>query len=126
MQVELFDFDATKITQRLKGMRLNCNAFMLCTEGTVEILLDNRIYALQQGDLFLYPAFSQFAVTSYSDSLKGVLGAADFELVLKALEATGQTSRLTQIRVRPQISLSEQQFERIMRMVAIINKRREE
>ncbi|MDE6161534.1 MAG: helix-turn-helix domain-containing protein, partial [Muribaculaceae bacterium] len=30
------------------------------------------------------------------------------------------------IRVRPQISLSEQQFERIMRMVAIIKKRREE
>ena len=126
MQVELSDIDASSAFECRELTQLNRNAFLLCTSGSVRLSLDNKEYRLAAGDLFLYPAFSQFAVISFEQEFKGVLGAADFEHVLKALEAAGQTARLTQIRLNPQISLSKEQFRRIMRMVEIIRLRREE
>jgi len=125
-EVEIFDIDADSIMERQSHMQLNQNAFLLCTAGSATLVMDNNEYTLHPGDIFIYPAYSQASVKSYTQNLQGIGGAADFELVLKALEAVSETQHLTQIRLRPHISLTEEQFRRISRMVSLIRSRRNE
>ncbi len=124
--VALVEIDARSIMQLQQLVQQNQNAFLLCTAGSVVLRMDQKDYTLHPGDVFLFPAYSLTAVVDHSDNLQGVCGVADFELVLQALEAVSDISQLSQIRVRPMISLTEQQFGRISRMIECVRIRRQE
>ncbi|MBJ2183582.1 MAG: AraC family transcriptional regulator [Muribaculaceae bacterium] len=124
--VDIFDVDATSITARLSTVHPSQNAFMLCTAGSVTLEMDHSKYVLHPGDLFIYPTLAHITVSSCTPNLQGVGGMADFELVLKALEAVSHTQRLTQIRANPCFSLTAEQFARVLRMVELVRSRRTE
>ncbi|MBJ2166602.1 MAG: AraC family transcriptional regulator [Muribaculaceae bacterium] len=125
-EVELFDIDSISAAERLSGLQLDRNAFVLCTAGSITIAFDDKEFTLHPGDIYIYPAFSKKAVRSSSPNFQGFGGAADFELVLKALEAVSHTQHLARIRTQPHVSLTAEQFGRITRMVDLVRQRRNE
>lgn len=124
--VALFDIDASTILESTMPVQSNQNAFLLCTAGSVTLAVDGKEYTLHPGDLYIYAAFSRTSVRSFHPNLQAVGGAADFEIVLKALESAGETQHLSKIRAQPHISLSAEQYGRITRMVGLISSRRSE
>lgn len=124
--IDLFDIDASNILSGRRHLQMDRNAFLLCTAGSVALDMDNRRYTLHPGDIFLYSAFAHTTVAEYAPNLQAVYGAADFEVVLKALEAFSDSQHIIQIRMQPQISLSAEQFERIYRIVGLVRTRRNE
>lgn len=122
-EVDLFDIDSAVLAEQRSLVQLDRNAFMLCTAGTVTLVMDGKEYVLRPGDIYIQPAFSQTTVQYYSGDLKAVGGSADFELVLKALEAVSHTQRLTQIRTQPLLSLTREQYARVTRMVRLVRER---
>lgn len=124
--VTLVDVDAAGIRDIHKHVQQSQNAFLLCTAGSVTLRMDRKNFTLHPGDLFLFPAYSQITVDEFSDNVQGVCGVADFEIVLKALEAVSDMSHLSQIRLRPVVSLTEQQYARISRMIECVRQRRTE
>lgn len=124
--IDLYDIDATNIADSLRLEQMDRNAFVLCTAGSVTLDMDTRRYTLHPGDIYLYSAFAQTTVADYTPNVQAVYGAADFEVVLKALEAFSDSQHIIQIRMQPQLSLSAEQFERINRMVGLVRTRRNE
>ena len=43
--------------------------------------MDERLYNVEKGDLYIYPAFSLTQIHSVSDDLQGVAGTADFNFI---------------------------------------------
>ncbi len=124
--VTLVDLDTAGIALLQQLVPQNQNAFLLCTAGSLTIRMDQTDYTLHPGDVFLFPAYSHMSVTSMTDNMQGVCGMADFELVLRALETVSDMSHLSMIRIRPMISLTEQQYSRISRMIDCVRTRRQE
>ncbi len=123
-EIDIFDIDAGNISERQSRVQLDQNAFMLCTAGEVDLLMDGKKYTLRAGDMYIYPTLSQTVVRRYTPDFRGVGGAADFEWVLSALEAVSHTERLLQIRNHPLVRLSASQYERILEMVRMVRRRR--
>ncbi|MDE6109558.1 MAG: helix-turn-helix domain-containing protein, partial [Muribaculaceae bacterium] len=63
-------------------------------------------------------------VRSFTLDFRGVGGAADFEWVLSALEAVSHSGRLLQIRNNPYVSLTPEQYERLLAIVESVRRRR--
>ena len=123
-EIDLFDVDSTCIIERQERVQLDRNAFMVCTAGTLKLTMDGKDYDLRPGDLFLYPTLSQTAVRHHSADFRGVGGAADFDWVLSALEAVSHGERLLQLRNNPIVSLSAEQYRRILSLVEAVRCRR--
>lgn len=122
--VTLVDIDAESIAAMPKLVQQNQNAFLLCTAGSVSLSMDGSEYALHPGDVIIYPAFSKTRILGCSDNLQGVCGAADFELVLNALEGMSGVDFITKIRQNPVMSLTEQQNARLSHMIDLVRRRR--
>ena len=124
--IALYDVNASNLTKHYKQMLTNQNAFLLCTQGEVHAAIDGNRYKLHSGDLLILPSYVNTAIEFFTPDMQGVCGMADFELVLKALETVSNTRNLTNIRNYPLISLTEEQYKRINRMVDIVRIRRTE
>lgn len=120
---ELFDIDSRNITMFGRVVRIEQNGFLLCKQGSVILVLDDKQYVLRKGDLYLYPAFSETCIQSFSHDFQGVAGASDFNFVLPALNSISDTQSYVFIRFHPYVSLTDEQFDRIEKMIAFIRQR---
>ena len=123
--IELFDIDSKNIKQRNPFSYLNQNGFLLCRRGKISLVMDERLYEVQEGDLYIYPAFSQTQVHSVSDDLQGVAGTADFNFVLSSLNSISDTQSHIYIRFHPIVSLTVEQSQRIEEIIRFIRNRKD-
>lgn len=89
--IELFDIDSKNIKQRNPFSYLNQNGFLLCKRGKISLIMDERLYNVEKGDLYIYPAFSLTQIHSVSDDLQGVAGTADFNFIFSSLDSISDT-----------------------------------
>ena len=123
--IELFDVNSKNIRQKNPFSYLDQNGFLLCKRGKIVLVMDDRLYEVREGDLYIYPAFSQTQVHSVSDDLQGVAGTADFNFVLSSLNSISNTQSHIYIRFHPHVSLTAEQYRRIEEVIGFIRNRKD-
>lgn len=106
--------------------RSDQNAFFLCTDGEVEVEMDGTVYTIRRGDLYIYPGFATTVVRRYSPHTKGVIAMADFDFVLSLLNNVVDLSNRLYIRFNPLQQLDDAQFNRIMQVIELYERRRQQ
>lgn len=122
--IKVSDIDSTNISRNNAFSFINQNGFLLCRKGTISLVMDDNVYTLKKGDLYIYPAFSLTIVSSFSDDLEGVYGTADFDFILSSLDSISDTQSHVHIRFHPLVSLNEEQQERIEELLRITKARK--
>lgn len=122
--IMMFDIDSSNISRNNPFSFINQNGFLLCRKGTVSLMMDDNVYTLKKGDMYIYPAFSITHVVDFSDDLEGVSGTADFDFVLSSLDSISDTQSHVHIRFHPLVSLTEDQQERIEELIRITKERK--
>lgn len=123
--IELFDIDSNNVRQKNPFSYLEQNGFLLCKKGKLSLMMDERLYWVEEGDLYIYPAFSQTNVHSVSDDFRGVAGTADFNFVLSSLDSISDTQSHIYIRFHPLVSLTTEQLQRIEEIIGFVRKRKD-
>lgn len=122
--IELFDIDNSHINPLTAISYLNQMGFLLCKRGSISFALDERIYNVRAGDLYIYPAFTYTQIRHFSEDLEGVAVRVDFNFILSSLESMSDTPNHVYIRFHPHVSLTEEQYRRIENTVEYIRGRR--
>ncbi|MGN0006815.1 MAG: helix-turn-helix domain-containing protein [Alistipes sp.] len=124
--IKLFDIDAGNVNLSNTIGYIEQMGFLLCRQGSISLILDNRIYDVGAGDLYIYPAFTHTQIKSFTPDLQGVAGTADFEFVLSALDSIADTKSHIYIRCNPRVSLTTKQYGRIADIIACVRARKDE
>lgn len=122
--VEIQDINSENVKKQNSVICLEQNGFLLCKEGSISLMMDDHLYKVQPGDLYIYPAFSQTYIHSVTDDLRGVVGRADFDFVLSSLDSIADTQSHVYIRFHPLVSLTPTQYQCINRLIESIRKRK--
>lgn len=123
--VEILDINSDNVRKQNSVICLEQNGFLLCRQGTISLIMDEHLYNIQKGDLYVYPAFSQTSIHSFSDDLQGVVGRADFDFVLSSLDSIADTQSHVYIRFHPLVSLTPIQYQCIEKLIEGIRNRNE-
>lgn len=121
--VEIIDIDSDNVKRQNSVICLEQNGFLLCKQGSISLVMDEHLYNVRKGDLYVYPAFSQTYIHSVSDDLKGVVGKADFDFVLSSLDSIADTQSHVYIRFHPLVSLTSVQYQCIEKLIEGIRSR---
>lgn len=123
--IELFDIDNRNVNIQKTIGYLEQNGFLLCRCGSISLVLDERVYNVRAGDLYIYPAFTYTQIKCFSDDLQGVAGMADFDFVLSSLGSISNTQSHVYIRFHPHVSLTTEQYRRIENIIECIRGRKD-
>lgn len=123
--VEIQDINSDNVKKQNSVICLEQNGFLLCKQGSISLMMDDHLYKVQPGDLYIYPAFSQTYIYHVSDDLQGVVGRADFDFVLSSLDSIADTQSHVYIRFHPLVSLTPTQYRCIDRLIESIRNRKE-
>lgn len=94
--------------------------FYLCLEGTARILLGKNVYRLTRGCLCIYTPNTMFHVLERSDDLRGILGEYGVDTFFPIVSTIDIRKRL-QIRREPCVEISDNQAERIVQLIDVMN-----
>ena len=123
--IELFDIDSGNVNFRGTYGYFEQNGFLLCKRGSISLMMDERMYNVCAGDLYIYPAFTHTQIKSFSDDLQGVAGKADFDFVLSSLDSIADTQSHIYIRFHPLVSLTADQYRRIEEIIECVRGRKD-
>lgn len=123
--IELFDIDSGNVDIQKTIGYLEQMGFLLCKRGNISLMLDERMYNVRAGDLYICPAFTHTQVKSFSDDLQGVAGKADFDFVLSSLDFIADTQSHIYIRFHPLVSLTVEQYRRIGEIIECVRGRKD-
>lgn len=123
--IETFDLNSKNVGSRNPFSSLDQNGFLLCKEGTISLVMDERLYDLKKGDLYIYPAFSHTQVNSVSNDFRGTGGIADFNYILSSLDFMSDTQSHIYIRFHPLVSLNAGQQQRIEELAGLVSRRKD-
>lgn len=121
--VEILNINSENVKKQNSVICLEQNGFLLCKRGSIALVMDEHLYKIKEGDLYIYPAFSQTYVHSFSDDLQGVIGKADFDFVLSSLDSIADTQSHVYIRFHPLVSLTPTQSQCIEKLIEAIRYR---
>lgn len=122
--VDIMDITCQEARKQDSAICLEQNGFLLCRKGYISLTMDDHTYCVHEGELYVYPAFSQTYVQDCSDDLQGVIGKADFDFVLSSLDSIADTQSHVYIRFHPLVSLTPLQFQCIERLIEGIRNRK--
>ena len=99
--------------------------FFLCLAGTARILLGNNVYQLLPGCLCIYTPNSLFQILEKSAELQGILGEYGVDTFFPVVSNIDIKKRL-QIRHEPCVEISQEQTDRIVQLIDIMNSEKNE
>lgn len=123
--VEILEINNENVRKHNSVICLEQNGFLLCRRGNISLMMDEHLYRVLEGDLYVYPAFSQTSVQAVSDDFQGVVGRADFDFVLSSLDSIADTQSHVYIRFHPLVSLNPTQYQCIEKLIEGIRSRKE-
>ena len=121
--IEIVDVTKDFVDSKYPVIHSDKNGFLLCKQGSIQLLLDDSTFNINAGDLYIYPPFSQTFIKEVSDDFSGVAGIADFEFVLSTITQVSNTQQHIYIRTRPCVTLTQHQLQNIEELVSIIKHR---
>ena len=121
--IEIIDITKDFVDSKYPVIHSDKNGFLLCKQGTIQLLLDDNTFNINAGDLYIYPPFSQTFIKEVSDDFSGVVGIADFDFVLSTITQVSNTQQHIYIRTRPCVTLTQHQLQNIEELVSVIKNR---
>ena len=121
--IEIIDVTKDFVDSKYPVIHSDKNGFLLCKQGSIQLLLDNSTFNINAGDLYIYPPFSQTFIKEVSDDFSGIVGIADFDFVLSTITQVSNTQQHIYIRTRPCVTLTQHQLQNIEELVSIIKHR---
>ena len=121
--IEIIDVTKDFVDSKYPVIHSDKNGFLLCKQGSIQLLLDDSTFNINAGDLYIYPPFSQSFIKEVSDDFSGVIGIADFDFVLSTITQVSNTQQHIYIRTRPCVTLTQHQLQNIEELVSIIKHR---
>lgn len=121
--IEIIDVTKDFVDSKYPVIHSDKNGFLLCKQGSIQLLLDDSTFNINAGDLYIYPPFSQSFIKEVSDDFSGVAGIADFDFVLSTITQVSNTQQHIYIRTRPCVTLTQHQLQNIEELVSIIKHR---
>lgn len=121
--IEIIDVTKDFVDSKYPVIHSDKNGFLLCKQGSIQLLLDDNTFNINAGDLYIYPPFSQTFIKEVSDDFSGVVGIADFDFVLSTITQVSNTQQHIYIRTRPCVTLTQHQLQNIEELVSIIKHR---
>ena len=121
--IEIIDVTKDFVDSKYPVIHSDKNGFLLCKQGSIQLLLDDCTFNINAGDLYIYPPFSQTFIKEVSDDFSGVIGIADFDFVLSTITQVSNTQQHIYIRTRPCVTLTQHQLQNIEELVSIIKHR---
>ena len=121
--IEIIDVTKDFVDSKYPVIHSDKNGFLLCKQGSIQLLLDDSTFNINAGDLYIYPPFSQTFIKEVSDDFSGVAGIADFDFVLSTITQVSNTQQHIYIRTRPCVTLTQHQLQNIEELVSIIKHR---
>lgn len=121
--IEIIDVTKDFVDSKYPVIHSDKNGFLLCKQGSIQLLLDDSTFNINAGDLYIYPPFSQTFIKEVSDDFSGVVGIADFDFVLSTITQVSNTQQHIYIRTRPCVTLTQHQLQNIEELVSIIKHR---
>lgn len=122
-ELGLTEVDRATAEQLGPVLHTHRNGFFYCTAGRITLGLDDRIFEIHRGDIYIYPPFSQTYLGNASDDLQGIIGFADFDFVLSVLNPIYDSGNAIYVREHPCISLDAEQCSRIEELLAAFRRR---
>lgn len=110
--------------QHLQGLILGeQNAFLLCHEGEVRIVVDERETRVAAHCLYIFPSFVELQTAACSEGTRASFGLSDHDFVLSALSGTADKRSIIDLRFHSLVSLDEAQMERIGQLLHLFIRR---
>lgn len=121
--INVFDVSKEYVTNNPPIIQSDRNGFFLCRKGSITLSLDDSVFEIKAGDLYIYPPFSLTYVRSVSDDMQGVIGIADFEFIISSIASVSDSKQHLYIRAQPCVTLLEKQRKRIEEIIMLIKER---
>ena len=113
----LRSFQATDIGTELDRRLISIHrtfALVLCTQGSINVSIDNKPYHINKGDtLFIAPAiYAQ--INHVSNDLQGIVFFVDYDFIMSIVNKTMDITTGLYFSEHPFLSLSVSQYDRIL------------
>lgn len=99
------------------------NGFVLCRQGSLTLIMDDKPIVLHLQSLCILPAFIQIKVANHTDDLQAVMGTDDYDFVLSAMGEVTNTQNIVFIRFHPLVELTAEQMARIEELIDVTVRR---
>ncbi len=121
--ISVFDISKEFVSNKPPVIQTDKNGFFLCRKGCITLSLDDNIFEVRAGDLYIYPPFSQTYIRSVSDDMQGVIGVADFDFVISSIALMSDSKQHLYLRTRPCVTLLDEQRGRIEELITFVKNR---
>lgn len=121
--IDIFDITKEFVDKMSPFIHSDKNGFLLCKQGHIQLSLDNNVFDINSGDLYIYPSFSQTFIKEVSEDFFGVVGIADFDFVISTITPVSNTRQQIYIRSRPCVTLTQGQLNCIEEIIGVIKRR---
>ena len=105
------DFSVGRIISTLN----QCGAF-LCTSGNVELSLDNEVYSIEKGDIYVYMPATLVRLLKRSADAEGIMLAIDLDFMLPVIQKAVNVDCIFYFRNHPCLHLHHDQYAYIYRL----------
>ena len=121
--INIWDITKDFVDSKYPIIHSDKNGFLLCRKGRFQLSLDDNVFDINAGDLYIYPPFSQTFIKEVSEDFSGVVGIADFDFVISTITPVSNTQQHMYIRSRPCVTLTERQLKNLEEIIAVIKSR---
>lgn len=97
--------------------------FFLCKKGQVQVAINNQMFTIHQGDVFLYLPATYVYVHSMSPELQGITYKSNMDFVMPIIAEARYSRNVLSIRNNPLVSLSPLQQQQIENLTAALDQR---
>lgn len=97
--------------------------FFLCKKGWVKVSIDENVYMVHAGDMYLYAPSTFVNIQQRSPDLEGFAFKSNLDFILPLIEKAVSMKSILTVRDKPCITLLQEQQERIEELAKIIDEK---
>ncbi len=113
----LRSFQATDIGTELDRRLISIHrtfALVLCTQGSINVSIDNKPYHINKGDTLFVPPAIYAQINNVSNDLQGIMFFVDYDFIMSIVNKTMDITTGLYFSEHPFLSLSVSQYDRIL------------
>ncbi|MBO5251091.1 MAG: AraC family transcriptional regulator [Bacteroidaceae bacterium] len=99
-----------------------CGVF-LCMKGEVELSLDNELYRISEGDMYIYMPSTLVRLLHRSADTSGILITAEADYVLPIVQRVANAENLLHLRLHPYVSLKDEEYVHLKEQIKNLQRR---
>ena len=107
---ELTGGEVNILNAEKEAVKLTKTGLFICTDGNVDLTIDEAEYHLQKNSLIVYFSYSALHILHHSDNLRGILIGANLEMIQPMLYNISNFNALFAIKQDPHQVITDEQY----------------